>query len=301
MKPKALITGATGYIGAKLCQQLLADGWQIGALVRNASRALDPTLASTVTVHPYDGSTESVLVAVSVAKPDIVFHLASLFVAEHSSAQVTDLINSNLLLGAQLAEACARTNVKRFINTGTAWQHYRRDTFDPVCLYAATKQGFEDILDFYADAFGLRVITLSLFDTYGPDDPRPKLFNLLLKAMTSGETLAMSPGDQRIDLVHIDDVISAFVLSAQKLMDDASCPPHARYAVCSGQPQSIRQLVAILQQVSGKAVNVTYGARPYREREVMMPWPAGKFPPGWHCKTSLEKGLIQMIEGVKKR
>lgn len=301
MNHKALITGATGYIGAKLCQRLMAAGWQVDVLVRKSGRPLTEKIARKVGLHTYDGSAKSALDAVAVAKPNVVFHLASLFIAEHQSDQITDLINSNLLFGTHLAEACARNGVKRFINTGTSWQHYRSDGYDPVCLYAATKQAFEDILDFYADAFDMHVITLKLFDTYGPDDPRPKLVNLLVKTMKSGESLGMSPGNQVLDLVHIDDVTRAFEVCAQQLLDSASCHHHARYSVSSGAPLSVRQLVAILEQVSGKAVNVSFGARPYRGREVMFPWQGGQQLPGWQATTDTRAGLASMLSSLEQQ
>lgn len=301
MNHTALITGATGYIGAKLCQRLMAAGWQVDVLVRKTGRPLTEELARKVGLHTYDGSAKSALDAVAVAKPNVVFHLASLFIAEHQSDQITDLINSNLLFGTHLAEACARNGVKRFINTGTSWQHYRSDGYDPVCLYAATKQAFEDILDFYADAFDMHVITLKLFDTYGPDDPRPKLVNLLVKTMKSGESLGMSPGNQVLDLVHIDDVTRAFEVCAQQLLDSASCHHHARYSVSSGAPLSVRQLVAVLEQVSGKAINVSFGARPYRGREVMFPWQGGQQLPGWQATTDTRAGLASMLSSLEQQ
>ena len=292
---KALVTGATGYIGSRLCQHLLAEGWEVDALVRPSGRPLPESLAGKVSLRTHDGSTQSLLDSVTQANPDVVFHLASLFIAEHRSEQVTDLINSNVLFGTQLIEACARAGVKRFINTGTSWQHYRSDAYDPVCLYAATKQAFEDILDFYVDAFGIDVITLKLFDTYGPDDPRPKLVNLLLKALRTGEAIGMSPGEQLLDLVHIDDVTRAFAVSAQHLLDGRSPPSHKHYAVSTGKPISVRQLVALLEQVGGKALKVTFGARPYREREVMRPWRAGQQLPHWRAEFDLPSGLTSMV------
>lgn len=295
MKRRALVTGATGYVGSKLCQRLLDDGWTVDVLVRDAGRPLLTTLASRVTPHDYDGSTESVLTAITNSKPDIVFHLASLFIAEHRSEQVTDLIVSNVLYGTQLVEACVRKGVKYLINTGTSWQHYRSDTYDPVCLYAATKQAFEDILDFYTDAFPMRAITLKLFDTYGPDDPRPKLINLLVKTVKTGEALGMSPGEQALDLVHIDDVTKAFKVCAHQLLDGVLSRAHEHYAVSSGVSMSVRQLVALIEQLSGKAINVTFGARPYREREVMLPWHAGQRPPGWQTEIGIRTGLASML------
>lgn len=295
MNQRALITGATGYIGSKLCQRLLDDGWQVDVLLRESSRSLPQNISNRVTSHCYDGSIQSMHATVAAASPNVIFHLASLFIAEHRSEQVTDLINSNLLFSTQLTEACARAGIKYFINTGTSWQHYRSEAYDPVCLYAATKQAFEDILDFYTDAFPMRAITLKLFDTYGPDDPRPKLINLLVKTTNTGEALSISPGEQVLDLVHIDDVTRAFALCAQNLMTGVISQQHERYAVSSGISISVRALVELLGKISNKSINVTFGARSYREREVMSPIRAEQHPPGWHAQIDIYDGLASIL------
>ena len=140
---------------------------------------------------------------VNEANPEIVFHLASLFLAQHTLEDIERLVQSNLLFGVQIAEAITLQGVTKLINTGTSWQHYENEDYNPVCLYAATKQAFEDMLKFYVEASKLKVITLKLFDTYGPDDSRPKLFTLLRKVAQEQTELAMSPGEQLIDLVYM--------------------------------------------------------------------------------------------------
>lgn len=296
---KALVTGATGYIGSKLCQRLLAEGWEVDVLIRSSGRPLAESLAGKVSLRTYDGNTQSVLDSVSAAKPDLVFHLASLFIAEHRSEQVTDLINSNVLFGTQLIEACSRFGVKRFINTGTSWQHYRSEAYDPVCLYAATKQAFEDILDFYADAFDLRVVTLKLFDTYGADDPRPKLVNLLRRHASSQEPLLMSPGAQKIDLVHIDDVCNAFLQATRLLADTNGAPSHQRYAVSTGQARALREIVEIFIEATGQNLAIRWGERPYRAREVMTPI-GGAILPGWRPQHELSCDFAEFAGGPEK-
>jgi nucleoside-diphosphate-sugar epimerase len=295
MKYKALVTGATGYIGSKLCQRLFEDGWQVDVILRDTHRPLSETLAEKVGLYIYDGSIQSMLNAVSDSKPDVIFHLASLFIAEHRNEQVTDLILSNILLGTQLIEACVHSGVRKFINTGTSWQHYRSEEYDPVCLYAATKQAFEDILDFYTDAYSISAVTLKLFDTYGSDDPRPKLINLLVKALHTGEHLAMSPGEQSLDLVHISDVTEAFSTCARQLLLGVTPQPHVRYSIASGTPLSVRQLVASIERITGRKLNVTFGERPYRKREVMWPLKSNQLPPYWNAKISLEAGLNSLL------
>jgi nucleoside-diphosphate-sugar epimerase len=129
-----------------------------------------------------------------------------------------------------------------------------------------------------------------LFDTYGPDDPRPKLFNLLNKASSSGEQLNMSEGNQMIDIVHIDDVVDAYLIAAHRLITDIVIE-HECYAVSSGQPLRLRDLVERYSDITKKNVKVKWGVRPYRLNEVMNTWDKGQLLVNWIPKVSLDVGL----------
>ncbi|GAH74036.1 unnamed protein product, partial [marine sediment metagenome] len=204
----ALVTGATGFVGSHLVRRLIKDGWEAHIITRSSSSLAQlEDVCNKIIVHRHDGTTNSMINIVKGVKPEIVFHLASLFLAQHTSEDIERLVQSNLLFGVQLAEAMTLQGVTKLVNTGTSWQHFQNEPYNPVCLYAATKQAFKDMLKFYVEASELKVITLKLFDTYGPDDPRPKLFTLLRKVADEQTELAMSPGEQLIDLVYIDDVI----------------------------------------------------------------------------------------------
>jgi len=231
---------------------------------------------------------------VTEAKPDVVFHLASLFLSQHATKDVTTLIQSNVLFGNQLLEAMRVSEISCLINTGTSWQHYNNENYNPVCLYAATKQAFEAILEYYVQACGLRAITLKLFDTYGPDDPRPKLFHLLSKTAASGEALDMSAGEQLIDLVHIDDVIEAYLIAAQRLLA-CQVKQHEIYAISSGQPMTLRELVELYASVTKQTVRVNWGARPYRFREVMTTWKNFQHLEQWQPKITLAEGMQKVL------
>src|SRR5207253_7485593 len=152
--------------------------------------------------------------------------------------------HSNLLFATQLADAVTAAGVGRFVNTGTAWQHYQDAEYDPVCLYAATKQAFDDILRFYRERYGLRVVTLELSDTYGPGDPRRKLLSLLVDQVKNPQSLSMSAGEQRIGLVYISDVIDAFI-RALAIVSDLRPGEDARFGVGAAEELRLRDLVAL--------------------------------------------------------
>jgi nucleoside-diphosphate-sugar epimerase len=226
--------------------------------------------------------------------PQTIFHLASLFLVEHRQEDLERLIQSNILFGAQVLEAAVCNGVPFVVNTGTSWQHYEEIGYRAVCLYAATKQAFEDILRFYTDAYPLRALTLKLFDTYGPQDPRNKLFALLRKASQSGKKLAMSLGEQKLDLVYIDDVVRAF-LHAEHLLQSDRHDLADSYGVSSQTNVTLRDVVALYAQVTGWHPQIEWGMRPYRKREVMTPWRAENLP-GWQPMIDLVTGIRRMEE-----
>jgi nucleoside-diphosphate-sugar epimerase len=99
------------------------------------------------------------------------------------------------------------------INTGTSWQHFEQSNYNPVNLYAATKEAFEAIITFYKATSSLKVTTLKLFDTYGPNDSRYKIIPLLQKAFTEQKELSMSKGEQLIDFVYIVGIANAYMFT----------------------------------------------------------------------------------------
>lgn len=269
--PSALVTGAGGFIGAVLARRLLAQGWTVHLLLRPHTTIADD-LASACTLCRSDGSIAELTGLIDTARPDVVFHLASLYLAEHRPDDLDALIASNVLLSAQIAEAMTLVlpaGTARLVSTGTAWQHFRGPDYVPVNLYAATKQAGDDLLRYFTDARGLSLVRLKLFDTYGAGDTRRKLVQLLVDAAVSGERLGMSPGEQIVDISHVDDVVQAFVMAGTRLL--ASPSPLDEAFLVSGERFRVRDLVPLVERALDRPLDVTFGARPYRAREVMEP------------------------------
>jgi nucleoside-diphosphate-sugar epimerase len=285
---RALVTGATGFIGSHLAPALAGHGWEVHVIVRPAT---DPVLVPAgVAVHVDDGTAEGMAAIAAAADADVCFHLATNFLAAHTAADVPELIEANVLFGTRVAEAMAGLGDRLFVNCSSAWQHYEGAAYRPVALYAATKQAQEDILRFYAEDGRLRVVTLTLFDTYGPGDRRRKLLRLLAEAAVSGETMEMSGGEQLIDLLHVDDAVAAFERAAE-LGDGPE--RYQGFAVSSGRPRPLREVVAAFEEATGRRIDVRWGARPYRPREMFTPWDAGPRLPGWQPAVELVEGIRQ--------
>lgn len=292
MPPRVLLTGASGFIGSHLARHLVDQGYPVTVLVRDRSHLGFVDNAPQLKILPVTDTWDSIKDAVATAQPEMIVHLASLFLSEHQSQDVESLVRSNVLFGAWLLQAAAEVSVKAFVNAGTSWQHYSGDDVRPVNLYAATKQAFEALLDYYCDAAGMSAITLKLFDTYGPEDRRRKLIPLLVDALRDGNKLALSEGDQRLDLLHIHDVCTAFERAAQMVMEMPK--QHVSYTLRTSTRPTLKELVSLLSDVSGRPSPAEFGKRPYRAREIMVPWTGGAPLPGWSPRRELREGLREV-------
>jgi len=288
---KVVITGATGFVGSSLVKYLLKKEFKIAVIVREDSNLFNLNgVINNIEIFKYNNDIENLIFFLKSYKPTLVFHLASNCIAEHEFKQVDDLIQSNITFGLHMLEAMKETGVKHLINTGTSWQHYNNEDYNPVCLYAATKQAFESLIEYYVKAEDFKVITLKLFDTYGETDTRPKLINLLHKFAKEQTRLNMTPGKQRLNLVHIKDVCEAFYL-ASRMLHKKDFQGSKSYAVPSETEYELKEVIQLFEEITGKKINVVWGGKPYRDREVMEPWYNYSTIPDWKQSISLEKGL----------
>lgn len=275
---RIILTGATGFVGQNLLKHFSQAGWQIENISRQDTQV-------------------SIDQKMSDFKPDIVVHLATLFIAEHKPENISDLIQSNITFGTQIVDSMARHGIKNFINTGTLWQYYQGQVDIPSCLYAATKTAFESILKFYVSSAQLKVITLMLSDTYGPQDPRAKLLPKLLKMAGGQEKLQLSKGEQKIEWTYIDDIVKAYEIAALRLRQGQEPQMYVKYSVGSGEVMSLQQSVALCEKVIGKKIPVEFGTKPYRQREVMAPEKLDPQLPGWSANVSFVKGIEACCHG----
>jgi nucleoside-diphosphate-sugar epimerase len=290
----AFLTGGSGYIGRHVVSLLLNNGWKV-ALVSRPSTDLSFFIpwGSNLEIFEDDGTVNFIDRAIKSALPDLVIHMAAVARPENTPDAINEMIDANLLLGVQILESMHKHGCKKFINTGTYWKRSSSQTPDPMNLYATTKLAFETFIDFYVTSSEIQAVTLNLADVYGPNDFRPKLLTLLFNALQGGEAVDLTPGHQLINLCHVDDVARAFLIAAEQVMDSFD-PGHAEYAIAADKQLSIRDLVATIENVSGRKIPVVFGAKAYRKREIMVPW-FGKRLPQWRQEVSLESGLSEIF------
>lgn len=286
---KVLITGATGFLGSHLARYMHSQDHLVGCLRRSGS-----ALPSSLEGFPNwtaDDNGKGFREALNEFRPEVVVHLAAVYVAEHRPEDIAPLVHANIEYGAHLLEAMREAECTVMVYAGTSWQHYRDEPYCPANLYAATKQAFSTLADYYRDASGLRLLELHLYDSYGPNDPRKKLIHQLQDSARNGIPLPMSDGEQHVHLVHIDDLTCGLTLACMQALNFS--PSHrALYRLPSPEAVSLRELVTQFNEANPKQpVQIIWGDLPYRKREIFTPWEEADVLPGWAPRITLAKGF----------
>lgn len=291
---RVLITGVTGYIGSHLARTLLPDH-DVYGLVREPLRTeYIADIRDRLHLLTADGSYTSVEAAVREARPDLVYHLAAYYTGAHGPEATPALVASNVTFGAYLLEAMVACRCSALVYASTVMAHYGGEVYRPLNLYAATKQAFSDVLAYYMDAGLLRAVTLVLSDTYGPGDHRSKILNLIKNAVQKREKIALSSGEQDYDVVYIDDVISAFRLAGNGLLQGQFS--NDIFQVVPDYPLTLRQTVEKMCEANQLDLKAGWGERPAAEREIVRAVRLYPTLPGWMAVVPLKDGFRRIIE-----
>jgi nucleoside-diphosphate-sugar epimerase len=214
---KVLVTGATGFTGSVLTRKLLAQGYDVKALVRDKSRFNFPE-ASQLEVVEGDITDHEKLIE-AVADVEVVYHIAALF----RQAGVPDSVywDVNLHATEALLKLSQEAGVKRFVHCSTVGVHGHienppADENCPVApgdIYQVTKLAGEQKAIEYGAQNNFAVSVIRPGPIYGPGDLRLlKLFKLAAKSVTP------IIGDGRIffNMVYVEDLADAFILASQR-------------------------------------------------------------------------------------
>lgn len=290
---RALVSGITGHLGREVARQLSRQGTEVYGLTRQLV-AEDHALHQTARLLQIDGSTPSVLRAFEQTKPDVVVHLAGLSRREHLASDIEPFVTANILYGTQLLEGMRASGCRRMITVGTYLQHYDTDAFRAFNLYAATRQAFETVLDFYVDAYDISAVRLTLADIYSEHDTRPKLMTDLARAWANATPLSLRDPESFVDLIHLEDAAAAF-LQVAALFERGDIPEHAlsRYSVSSGEDITALELVKRFERRAGRNLQITSDSAAAPSRRIKPR--RGEPVPGWKPRITLEEGINRIL------
>lgn len=287
----AIITGGTGYVGNQLAKHLSKQGWQLTLITRTSSKKAKNLDAKYI---EYDGTIESLAgLNPSNQQDSVVFHLATDATITSEANQIEKTIDANIKFGTHLLSCMLKQGLRNIVITESYWQFDAHGELSGNTLYASSKSAFSIIAKYFS-TLGLKTISLVLYDIYGPNDPRKKLINTI-KSLTNKESfIELTPGEQLLDFVHIDDVIAALETAGETLTSTkGATKTYSRHTVRSMETRRLKDFIDILCESIESPPTLLWGAKRYPRHQIMTPWfPDNKKQlPDWTPKHSFESGI----------
>jgi nucleoside-diphosphate-sugar epimerase len=242
--------------------------------------------------HTLTENQHSLSDALIAFKPEIVIHLASYLTANDDFLTMKRLIDTNVFFFCRLLDALKNSGLKMFINTGTFAEYFKGDNrFDPSYLYAATKTASRSFLDYYSKAYKFKQTTVVPYTIYGGLDTQKKIIDLIYDSISSETPLDLSPGEQILDFIHIDDVTD-FYLNLVECY--TSLPEKSNFQLGTGTGTSLKQLARYIEEITNKKTNINWGGKLYRSTDVMYAVADLEM----HKKYFLRKPDISLLQGL---
>jgi UDP-glucose 4-epimerase len=257
-----LITGAAGFLGSALSNQLSREGQQVRGiddLSTGDPKALSPD------VHFTRGDVnDRPKLWTLLQEVDCVYHLAARVSVPESVLYPREYNAVNVGGTVSLMEAMRDVGVRRvvFISSGAVYGDQVEQPLkvnmavNPRSPYAVSKLAAEYYVRTIGDLWGIETVCLRVFNAYGPGQRLPPshppvIPNYLRQAVRNGTLVTHGKGEQTRDYVYVDDVVRAMIAVAT--VPDIS---HMVINIGSGVETSIRELVRLVLEVTGSNVEI---------------------------------------------
>jgi dTDP-glucose 4,6-dehydratase len=309
---RALVTGSGGFIGSHLIEQLVACGARVRTFVRYTSRSqagfldtLDANIRSSIEIIRGDLRDYQ---AVLEATRDIarVFHLGALISIPYSYIHPTETIDNNIKSTLNVLLAARAVGVERIVHTSSS-EVYGTARYAPIdeehplqgqSPYSASKIGADKIAESFYYSYGLPVVTLRPFNTYGPRQSARAVIPTIITQALAGEEIVLGNLTPRRDFTYVTDTVSGFIRAAE-------CTKAEGRIINLGTSTevSIGDLVDKIGTLLGKKLRVRQDAGRQRpvgsevERLISDICLAQKLL-RWQPSVSLDDGLARTIEWI---
>ena len=283
-----MITGSTGYIGRNLVPKLLNTGHTILEVT------IDPELSQVfygnkTLKYVIDENQERLRNQIEKYDPEIVIHLASHLTSEDNYNSLLKLLNANVLFFCRILDALKNSNLQLFVNT-VSFAEYGNGAgvFDPAYLYSSTKTASRSFLDYYSKVYNFKQVTIVPYTIYGGGYTQKKIIDILYDSIHSKIPLDLSPGEQILDFIYIEDVIDFYLKIVEK---HPHLPDRINYQLGTGRGTNLRQLAMLIENETGYKTNINWGGKAYRKSDVMYAVAETSNIDFWKFKIDLEQGI----------
>ena len=293
---RILLTGITGFVGQSLMPML------IDSCPENEFLTLNKNVEKARLLFPYQQckhTSSSDFDSVIKFNPELVLHLATFTTERNNTEIIKPMLSANIEFGVLLLDALSKcSEMKLFVNTGS-FAEYRYGVFGihDAYLYATTKSAFRSFCEYYSNLAGFKYITVVPYTIYGGKPTTKRLMDYVMDAAISANPVDMTKGEQILDFIHVNDVASFYTHVIEHFDIFNRLRNGEEFHIGTGIGTSIRQMVALFEQVLNCKCNINFGGRPYRDRDIMYavaPIAKNLELVNWKARISLAEGIRMM-------
>jgi dTDP-glucose 4,6-dehydratase len=310
-----LVTGAGGFIGSHLVEELLARGATVRAFVRYTSRADDGYLAHL----PRDDARKLQIVRGDLrdsgATRDavlgcrVVFHLGALIGIPYSYVHPREVVETNVIGTLNLLEAARHADLGRFVHTSSS-EVYGTAQAVRICEshvlqaqspYSASKIGADKLVESYCRSFGIPGVTVRPFNTYGPRQSLRAVIPTIISQALSRDEIRLGSLAPTRDFTYVDDTVRGFVNAATA---DPDRVIGREINLGTGGEIRIGDLAVTIARLAGRTVTVACDDRRLRPQaseveRLCSDNSLAKKLLDWEPRVDLEEGLKRTIAWVR--
>jgi len=300
----AVVTGGAGFLGSHLVEELVRRKWRV-RIVDDLSNGSRRNLSAAK--GKVDFKQTSILnpkaMDAAFRGADVVFHMAAKISVAESIERPELYARVNVAGLIQALEAARRHDVKRFIFPSSAAVYAEagparkteRSPLRPVSPYAVTKVLGEALCRVYHEDHGLKTVSLRLFNIYGARQAAvggyASVIPKFLGAIADGKRPVVNgDGRQTRDFIHVGDVVTAFLLAAERKGVSGE-----EFNIGSGKAVSIIALLDMIRTATGSKLQprfVTAGKGEVRDSCASIA--KAKRLLGFQPRVSLAEGLARL-------
>lgn len=310
---KAIVTGAAGFIGSRLCERLLADGTEVLGIDRfspfydpeikrkNVGRLADFDAFELIEADLNDLDLEPL-----VGDAEVVYHLAAQPGVRVSWGRDFEIYSrDNVLATQRVLEAARAVALPSLVAASSSSVYGDAESYPvaedarrrPISPYGVTKLASEELCRLYATQFGVKTVGLRYFTIFGPGQRPDMAFQRFIQAALTGTPIEVyGDGKQIRDFTYVDDAVAATIASA------THGSPGATYNVAGGTEASVLDVISILGEVFDREIQVNHlEAAPGDVRRTGADSTLAREDLGYEPAVSLEDGLRRQAEAAAER